>query len=266
LLELLSLSSVQRGLAALLIAGIILPQAGLAVIRMNLLPLRFMLIHGLLLGGALGLALHLNPLFTALVVNIILVCLMLITTRKTKGNFGYMGALFMAFSAALASFIIYRFKVPARETQFLLWGSPFSISPGELYIFLVLSLIFIIIRIRFHRGLNAVFFDSELAASSGLKEGLYTWSVVISTAVLVSFAMRILGALLMDLLILMPALAAGWIFKSFKQVSIGASFLGLLLSILGFTTALLLDIPLSTALALPVMFLMIILLLMKRRF
>jgi zinc transport system permease protein len=266
LLELLLLSSVQRGLAAILIAGLILPQAGLAVIRMNLLPLRFMLIHGLLLGGALGLALSLNPLFTALIVNIILVCLMLLSTRKSQSNFGYMGALFMAFSAALASWIIYRFKVPARETQFLLWGSPFSISPGELYSFLVFSLLLIILRIRFHRGLNAVFFHAELAASSGLREGLYTWTVVIFTAVIVSFAMRILGALLMDLLILMPALAAGWIFKSFKQVSIGASMLGLILSVLGFTTALLLDIPLSTALALPVMLLMIILLLIKRRF
>jgi len=265
MLNLLQYPPVLRGLIALLLAGILFPQAGLAVIRLNLVPLRFMLIHGLLLGGALGLASGINPLLSSLFINTLLVTLLVGLTRRLKGNYGYFSALFMVMSAALASWVIYRFDVPARETLFILWGSPFTVSRVELISLAVLTAAVLILRIRYHRQLSALFFHPEIAQTAGVNEKAYTWAVVWMTALIVSFAMKLLGALLLDLLLLLPALAVSWTAQSFKRASLWASIMGMLLSLSGFFLALLLDIPVSTALALPVLLMVIIIVILRRK-
>lgn len=265
MLNLLQYPPVQRGLIALLLAGILFPQAGLAVIRLNLVPLRFMLIHGLLLGGALGLASGINPLISSLMINSLLVTLLVGLTRRLKGNYGYFSALFMVMSAALASWVIYRFDVPARETLFILWGSPFTVSKVELIALAALTVAILFLRIRYHRQLSALFFHPEIAQTAGVNEKAYTWVVVWLTALIVSFAMKLLGALLLDLLLLLPALAVSWTARSFKRASFWASIMGVLLSLSGFILALVLDIPVSTALALPVVFMVIIIVLLRRK-
>jgi len=263
MLGLLQYPPVQRGLMALLLGGVLFPQAGLAVIRLNLVPLRFMLIHGLLLGGALGLATGVSPLAGSLVINTLLISLLLYLTRKLKGNYGYFSALFMVLSASLAAFVIYRFKVPARDTLFILWGSPFTVTVTELWLLLLLTLVALSLRIIFHRQIGALFFDPELAQTAGINEKLYTWIMVWFIALVVSFAMKLLGAMLLDLLLLLPALAVNWTARSFKTASWAASLIGGGMALTGFFLALILDIPVSTALAIPVV-LMVIYIVIRR--
>jgi zinc transport system permease protein len=75
-LELLSLSPIMKGLILLIVAGIAFPVTGVYLLRLNLLLLRFMLMHGAILGGAVALAFHLSPFITTIVVSLILVLLM----------------------------------------------------------------------------------------------------------------------------------------------------------------------------------------------
>jgi zinc transport system permease protein len=51
MLELLTLSPVMKGLILLMVAGVAFPVTGVYLLRLNLLPLRFMLMHGAILGG-----------------------------------------------------------------------------------------------------------------------------------------------------------------------------------------------------------------------
>lgn len=251
MLNILSYPPVQRGFAALILGGIVLPQAGMAVLRLNLLPLRFMLLHGILLGGALGLAFQFSPLLGSLTINLLLVTLIVLGGRTFRSDLGGRTALFMVLSAALASLVIYRFNVPAKDTLSILWGSPFLVSSGELFFTLFLTLAVIAARVVFHKALKVLYFDRELAQSMGISVQNWTWIIVIIIALLVSSAMRILGALLLDLLLLLPALTACWIAPSFKSASWVASIIGFLLSVSGFFLSLLLDIPLSAGLAIP---------------
>lgn len=255
MLSILAYPPVQRGFAALILSGLMLPQAGLAVLRLNLLPLRFMLLHGILLGGALGMALEFSPLAGSLFINLILVSLIIAGGGAFRKDFGARTALFMVLSAALASWIIYRFNVPAKDTLSLLWGSPFLVSRGELLFSILLAAAVLFLRIIFRKPLKVLFFDRELAQSMGIPVRSWTWIIVATVALTVSAAMRILGALLLDLLLLLPALTAGWLSKSFKAASWIASLLGFMLSVTGFFIALILDIPLSAALALPALIL-----------
>ena len=51
---------IMRGFLALVIAGCFFPMAGVFILRLNLVTLRFTLMHAALLGAAIGLALHVD--------------------------------------------------------------------------------------------------------------------------------------------------------------------------------------------------------------
>src|SRR6056297_2206793 len=123
MLELLSLKPILKGFIVLTLAGLTFPVAGVYLFRLNLLPLRFMLMHGAILGGAMALALHINPFWTTIAVNLLLVIIMAKSSRTLKTDTGQMSTFFMVISISLAFIIIYKFNVPARDTLTLLWGN-----------------------------------------------------------------------------------------------------------------------------------------------
>ena len=70
MLELLTLAPILKGLIVLTVAGLTFPITGVYLFRLNLLPMRFMLMHGAILGGAMALALQINPFWTTIIVNL----------------------------------------------------------------------------------------------------------------------------------------------------------------------------------------------------
>lgn len=54
--EVLTYPPVIRGFILLAISGFTYPLSGVFILRMNILPIRYLLMHGVLLGGAIGLA------------------------------------------------------------------------------------------------------------------------------------------------------------------------------------------------------------------
>ena len=67
LLLLFSLAPVMKGFIAMSISGAVFPLCGVMVLRLNLVPMRYMLMHGVILGGAIAMALNvpLLPVRTA---------------------------------------------------------------------------------------------------------------------------------------------------------------------------------------------------------
>ncbi|MFW5690087.1 MAG: metal ABC transporter permease, partial [Spirochaetota bacterium] len=122
-----------RGLLALAVAGLSFPLTGVLVLRMNLITLRFALMHAALLGGAAGIALGVHPTPATLVVSAILVGLMGRIARKSGAGLGPVTTMIMAVSVAAAAAITYRFDVPARDTLALLWGNIYALRPIDLW-------------------------------------------------------------------------------------------------------------------------------------
>ena len=93
------------------------------VLRMNLLQLRYTLMHGLLLGGAFALALDLPSIPVYVLMCTLTVILILLLSRKGKLNMGISSAFLMVLSVALAAIITQAADVPSKDTLELLWGS-----------------------------------------------------------------------------------------------------------------------------------------------
>ncbi|MGL1893173.1 MAG: metal ABC transporter permease [Spirochaetaceae bacterium] len=246
MLETLLYPPVFRGLISLIIAGISFPLTGVFILRLNLINIRFMLMHGVMLAGAVALSFSYNPLLTAIIINIFLVLLITFMSRRSTIPMGTLTTFFMVLSIGIATILIYKSKVLVQDTMSLLWGSIFALTDYDVIFLLLFSLSTILFVILKHRELTAVLIDSEIAKTTGIKEQLYFYTIMIIIGLTVAFAMRLIGALLLDALILLPAMTAIFLAKSIKKMFITASVLGLLYSITGFFLSLIIDIPVSS--------------------
>ena len=248
-LELLSLTPIMKGLILLIIAGISFPITGVYLLRLNLLPLRFMLMHGAILGGALALSFQWSPFVTTIIVNLILVLLMTKVSRSLKADAGYISTFFMVISISLAFILVYKFNVQAKDTLSILWGSLYTSSWIEVIAVGLFAFLLIMFQVFYYRKLQAFFFDREIAYTSGVNEQFLYYSIVLLTAMTVAMAMKIIGALLLDALLLLPALIATFHAKSLRGVLVWSSLWGCFFAIGGFFISLLFDIPASSAIA-----------------
>lgn len=258
-----------RALIALVIAGIVFPQTGLFLLRMNLLPLRFMLLHGVLLGGAIALSISekfgvkLDPSFVAIITNILAVIFMINGSNKFRKNPGEISAVIMVFTLSIASIIIYKFKVPAKDTLDILWGSPFTITPSMLYLFSAFSTLVLLLTYLKRNELRALFYDKEIAIASGINEKQITLLFTIITATSVAFGIKIVGALLVDSILLVPAIISTIVAKSVKGSFLLASLIGLITALLGFFISIRFDFPVSGSIAIVSALIFVILYLIK---
>ena len=101
--DLLLLPPILRGFMAIVLAGTAFPVTGVMVVRMNLLPLRYTLMHGLILGGAISLALSLPPLPVYILSGFAVVALMLLIGRDRRVGLGLSSAVLMVLSVAAAA-------------------------------------------------------------------------------------------------------------------------------------------------------------------
>jgi len=248
-LNILSLEPVWRGLLILALGGLVFPVTGVYIIRMNLLPIRFMMMHSVMFGGAVALALGADSFLTVSTVNLVFVFLLIWSSRRSGIEIGRLSMFFMILSVAGAGILIYRFHVPAMDTMNILWGSPFATTWTDALILLVIGLAAVSYQAVFSSRITAIFFDPDIAYTSGVNEKAHTYAIVFITAVSIAAAIRLMGAFLMDALILLPAILAAAGAKSVRGMFIRASAYGLAFSVVGSFTSIALDIPVSAGIA-----------------
>jgi len=265
MVELFTYAPILKGFIVLILTGFAFPVTGVYLLRMNLLPLRFMLMHGAILGGALSLAMNLNPFGGTLAVNLLLVLLMTRMSRSLKTDPGQLSAFFMVVSISLAFIFIYRFQVPAKDTLSLMWGSLYTLNNVEFVGTLLFSLLLIAFQTIFRHQLRAVFFDLDIAKTSGVNEPVIYYAIILITAITVAAAMKLIGALLLDALLLLPALIASYHAKSYKGMVIWSSIWGGLFASVGFLLSLVFDLPASSTIAVLASLVFLILILTNRK-
>ena len=249
MMEALSYPPILWGLVVLLFAGIAFPITGVYLLRMNLLPLRFMLMHGAVLGGAIALAFHINSFWTTMAINLLLVWFMTNASRKLKTNAGFMSIFMMSAAMGLAFIFIYKFNVPAKDTMGILWGNLFLLGQMEVIGALVLCLSILVFQILFSQPLKAVFFNAEVAHSAGVNEKSIYYMVILITAFTVAIAMKLIGALMLESLLILPVIIASFHVNSHRALILWSGIWGLLFSAGGFVLSIWMKIPISSAIA-----------------
>lgn len=265
-----SLAPITRGFIAMIISGTFFPLCGLMVLRLDLIPLRYMLMHGVILGGALSLALNL-PLFpVTLTINLLLIFIMMFFNKSQSFGFSGASAASMVLSMALASILMQLADVPAKDTLNLMWGSPFALTKSDLLILIAISILLLSYIIFNFKNILALFFNKDVAKAIGIKVRLnYTFMILI-IALLVALAMKLLGAFLIDSLLILPVLNAnlfcGKESSGIKKLFVTSSIFGLVISFSGYSLAVMINWPPAATISLLAVIIYIVLSFGKRSF
>ena len=126
-----------------------------------------------------------------------------------------------------------------------LFGSSAILSLGmtEVVVCGVLSLLVVGAFLCFYRKIFAVTFDEDFARATGVRASMYNLLIAVVIAVVIVLAMNLVGSLLISALVIVPALSAMRICRSFRSVVTAAACLSVACAALGIVAAILWPIP-----------------------
>lgn len=242
ILDLLALPAVQRSAVALLIAAFSLPVVGVFIVGLDILPVRFAMMHVALLGIAIGLITGLDPTLCGLVACALAGSGIAPLGNRPAGLSGAMGLL-MTFAIASALLVLSISGVNANGAFELLWGSILATRTVDALILLVLAVVVQALFWRYRKPLGLLLYDRELALCSGVNTGLMLTVLLVVVAVSIGAGIRLTGALLVDALTILPALAARNLGRSLRSMVLWAVAVGLACNVVGFGVALAVNQP-----------------------
>ena len=124
-----------------------------------------------------------------------------------------------------------------------MFGSILTTTNTDLYISVILGFIVLGAFVFFYKQIFAITYDEIFAKATGTKVEWYKSMLAILTAITVVIGMRLMGALLISSLIILPPLTAMRLFKSFFQVVVVSALVGVVSYVVGFFFAFVMDWP-----------------------
>ncbi|MFZ5595823.1 MAG: metal ABC transporter permease [Bacillota bacterium] len=241
--EYLQIPVFQRAFLAALVAGGTVSLLGVVIVMQNLTTIRFALMHMALLGGAVGLAIGATPLAGATVAIVLGSVLFGPFSERLRLDTGLSGAFFMTGSIALAFVLFYKAGVPALDVFGLFTGSILNLEAWDLRAVFILGAVILLVYICIFREVQLVFHDPEQAEWLGVPVQRIKNGLLFLTGLSIGVAMKIVGALLIDALILLPAMTAISLSRSLLQILFLSSLLGMVTAVGGLLLSMVLDMP-----------------------
>ena len=180
--------------------------------------------------GALAIAASLNvaPLKVSIPVVVIAAFFLLRMSEnsKLKGD----AAIAMISTGSLAGGVMIISMTTGMNTDVCnyLFGSILGMTNSDLQLTIVLSIFVIATYIFMYNRIFSVTLDESFTNATGNKGQRYNTVIAILTAIIIVLGMRMMGAMLVSSLIVIPALSSMRIFKSFKTVIISSVFIALI--------------------------------------
>ncbi|MBM7775536.1 zinc transport system permease protein [Actinokineospora baliensis] len=242
LAELLGLAAVQRAGLGLVLGAIALPPVGVVIVGLDIYPVRFAIMHVALLGAAVGMLTGTDPVLWALGLCAAAGGGLAPFATRPGGLSGAMGLL-MSLAIAVALLVLSVSGVNANGAFELLWGSILSTRVVDLWVLGVLAVGVPALFWWRRHDLALLLHDRELAVASGVRAGPLTVALLVVVAVAIAGAVKLTGALLVDALTLLPALAARRIGRGLTGMVVASVVIGLGVAVVGLSLALVLDQP-----------------------
>ncbi|GIP58053.1 metal ABC transporter permease [Paenibacillus sp. FSL W8-0186] len=213
-MEILTAEFFQRALIGGLLIGITAPLIGIFLVLRRLSMIGDTLAHVTIAGVALGFLIHANPIWVGLAFAV-LASFAIEKLRKAYKAYAELSiAIIMSGGVALASLF---FTLGIGYNTDVLFGSIYTLSREDLYIVGAVTLVVIAVVALFFKEFFLLTFEEDAAAVSGLPVKLFNLLITVLTALVISTAIKIVGALLVSALITIPAACSLLIARSFKS-------------------------------------------------
>lgn len=231
-----------RAFAAAILIAFSAPCIGLPIVLKRFSAIGDASSHSALGGIAFGLLIGINPILGAVLFSVAAV-LSIEALRKKFGTYSEIATVVImsagiGLTAVLSGFL----KNGSTNINSFMFGSIVSISDFELFLTIILSAAVVIITLSLYKEIYALTFDEEAASLCGVPVKTINFILMLLTAITVSVASRIVGALMISSLLVIPVAAALLVAKSYKSTLIYSVIFAELFTITGLFASYYLDI------------------------
>ena len=233
------LRALLAGIATALISG----PLGVFVIWRRMAYFGDTLSHSAVLGVALGLLFSFNVSFGILLSSVaVAVLLLLFQGQKNQSSDSLLGII--AHTALSLGLVVFSF-VEGGNTELNAWlfGDILTVTWNDLlYISVAVVLVWGLLAIIW-KSLLTITIDEELAKVEGINVALVSLVYTLLIAILVAVAMKIVGALLITSLLIIPAASARPLSQTAEQMALYAIGVGIIAVLGGLTFSFIWDTP-----------------------
>lgn len=216
-MEILTADFFQRALTGGLLIGITAPLIGIFLVLRRLSMIGDTLAHVTIAGVALGFLTGIYPIAVGLIFAVVASFAIEKLRKAYKGYAELSIAIIMAGGVALASLFFTLGMGYNSDVVSYLFGSIYTLDKMDLYVVGGVTLVVVIIISLFFKEMFLLTFEEDAASVSGLPVKLLNLLLTVMTALVISTAIKIVGALLVSALLTIPAACSLFIARSFKQ-------------------------------------------------
>ncbi|MFO0704179.1 MAG: metal ABC transporter permease [Patescibacteria group bacterium] len=247
--SLLSYQFVQFAFVAGVLTAIICSLLGVAVVSRNMSLLGDSLSH--LTFGAAAVAIFFSLPFYLVTIPAAIIGALVITKNIKNDSHtadSYVAAI-STFGIAVGVIVASISKTSSINLESFLFGSILTVNIVDLIFLTILALIVLILFSVFYKNIFLVLFDPEQAEISGVKVQIYQSVISLLTGLAIAVAMKIVGALLVSALLVLPASISLRLVSGFVKSVFVSVIVAVLISIIGIIIALQLNTPTGPTIA-----------------
>lgn len=231
----------RRTLLVAVMLSIAVPLIGIVMVNRKTSMVGDALSHTSLAGVGLGLIIGFNPVIGAVAVCVVS-AFSIEGIRRRLPQYGDM-ATAVTMSAGLGLAVILSDLAPGGNTfESYLFGSISSVTPWDVYATSTVFVLVVAAAILFYGGLLDLVIDQNLARLAGVKTKLVNGVFTALAAVTIALASKVVGALLVASLIVLPVATSLIVSRSYKQAFLTSIILGVVYTVLGVSTSYYFDI------------------------
>jgi zinc transport system permease protein len=236
-MDLLSFDFMRRALLAGALVGLAAPSIGIYLVQRRLALMGDGIGHVTFMGVAVGLALGLWPVPTAIVFAI--AGATTIELLRRRGKTASDVALALVFYAGIAGGVLFlgMGNVSNIAVNSFLFGSVLTVGGGDLVIVSIVAVVALGVSIVLRKHLFAISYDEEMARVAGLPVSTLNLVIACLAAITVAVTSKVVGILLVSAMLVLPVAAAQQVSHSFKSTFRLSLVLGVISTTAGLAVA-----------------------------
>lgn len=228
----LEFAFMRNALLAGFMLSIVIPMIGVVMINRKTSMIGDSLSHTSLAGVALGLIFGFNPIFGALVV-CIFAAFAIEYIRKRFPHYGDMATAVITSAGLGITAVLTKFAVGGNEFESYLFGSIASVTSTDVIAVAVVFVAVVCASVFLYGALLDISIDNNLARLAGVNTSFVNALFTLLTAITVALSCKIVGALLVLSILVLPVATALIVCHSYKTTLILSVILGVLYTMTG---------------------------------
>ena len=207
------------------------------------------LAHAALLGVVLALSMQWLPVIGVVVTGVAVTSLLFLLERKRElSTDTLLGILsHSALAIGMIAIALLQSRLPAIDVMTILFGDILAVSQSELWTLLAGTLLVLAIFGGMWRKLVALACNEDLARVDGVAVARTKYIFMLLLAIVIAFAIKVVGVLLITALLIIPAACARLFSRSPQQMIMLATVFAVLAVLFGFGASLQWDLPTGPA-------------------